>query len=153
MRFSVYTVCGVILYWFVKEIKHEYKRVLVLCLCRQFSPRFSTLPQSRSTRDFWSSGEIQTKCWWLISRVFGCIFSLAFCQLKPCWNTRRGKYEIMLTVVHVSFHFIYFDLCLLQLFYNLHHVPGLLSGVGQRCEIRSCHAVPRVVQRSVEGIG
>lgn len=52
--------------------------------------------------------DTSSEWWWLIKRVFGCLFSLAFPLLKLCWNARTGKSEIMLTLAYVSFHLIYF---------------------------------------------
>lgn len=53
------------------------------------------------------------------------------------------KSELVLSRAHVLLHWFIF--CLLQLFHRLHHVPRLLTGVGQRCEVGGGHAVPRVI--------
>lgn len=40
---------------------------------------------------------------------------------------------------------------LFQLLHHLHHVPCLLPGTRQRRQVRGCHVVSRVIQRSLKG--
>ncbi len=91
--------------------------------------------------------------------------------LKHCWNVRGGNMKVVTDAFHcwswqqnvwnvlcmccliVSvFSTLRSHDCLFQLLHHLHHVPCLLPGAGQRCQVRGCHVIPRTVQRSLEGI-
>lgn len=116
------------------------------CRARRSSLLSSTLLQSRSTKDSWLLGEIQTAWWWLAKRAFGCLVSLAFPLCKSTVEMREGENVKVLTTAMMHFtaesrnglcetssripiqksH----EVCLFQLLYCLHHVPCLLPGVG-----------------------
>lgn len=140
-----------------------------LCLHRLSSPLFSILPQSRSTKGSWLLGEIQSWSSNGLPRAFGCFSPLAFpLSLSTVEIQERGENVKVVTPVIMHFpaesnnkwcetscikgHFPWHDVCVFQILHRLHHVSCLLPGVGQRCEVRSCHVVPRTVQRSPEGV-
>lgn len=143
---------------------------------RRSSPLFSILLQSHSTKDSWLLGEIQTLNGDDLSREhlaalfpwhFLCVKALLKCEKGKIWKYWLLDWCISLlnqtlTCVKCLVHLLFYRehipltevtwISLFQLLHYLHHVPSLLPGVGQRCQVRGCNVIPRIVQRSLEGM-
>lgn len=113
----------------------------LLCVLLRFSPALPRIPDYRVRYELWMEMTYRESIRPPRVRDISSVFRLLKCY--------KGGNMLNLTMkdfsqfVRVPFYHTRF--CLFQLFHHLHHVPRLLSGAGQRCEVRGCHAVPRVV--------